>query len=947
MNDHNNISPLDQISGWAWKRVAWHAISTCLLIITFFLLVDLLRIVVQMPVYGVNLFEPRQLIPAPTELPRSLPSSSDRWEQMLTDPATPILTRTVEISITSSTAVFTTSLVVSDTNPLVAEAAQGSIFSDVPLFTRLAFGDIRIRDESLVDSAYPVILEIDPQNSTAAIRVIIEKSFENPPYLEITPEKFLQGVAPRFERVSVHISGLSFLYISPNPYSASKDRVVFQGHSPDRMERIFLSTSFRDDSSNTITYISRQNIVDRLGDLLDDHPLGTWLYGILEVLPLILFVVLFVQIKDLYGQQAQYVRCLLQATCALLVLHLVYSFSAGSANWLPSDNLLKHISTVLGEFLNLWLGYHMRLTLGNGVFFTSFVTLGIILPQGMGAWFPPEQETGGTPGHSHLSLVLRILWGASFLAFALGWLLVGVYAIPAVTEYTYSRELLPVPAWVFWMPAFSILIALVYIVLGALYRKIALQRAPSGLVLLSVYLLVEIEALISLLSRTFDWRADSFSWFMLTGLLGTALALALVRVATRMNFRAGCRKKLSKVARRWGIVLLFLLVFPLYKLYRPDGSLAHSASMMNLAIYLDNFVPLVWLMGVVWLLYYGGRQSSQLSAPIRLAAILVISSVLFSPTSQWLYIPVRFLVGWLLLNSSIRLSGYWDKPKPVEAWDKPQSLYEMALSNRPVWLEKIATIRAADSALRDYRKELVGQLTKGELTTSQFGHLYQARQSELDTYQRETRVQSYLLKDVALVFGPYPTAWQNAWHGAKFGLLLGLPWIVLFLKDFLGASVYPPYHPLLNYAQTILIVTLRWVLVGFALGYFYPYLRGKNGLQKGFGLFLVVVLPSLPLAAIYNENAADWQALLLWALEMFTHCMLLGLIAFDYWTLRQEKRDWQALFDVHGFTYLGVSVSTILAAIATAIVTLLTTQTTSLISASLKFLLPQMPVDLP
>ena len=79
--------------------------------------------------------------------------------------------------------------------------------------------------------------------------------------------------------------------------------------------------------------------------------------------------------------------------------------------------------------------------------------------------------------------------------------------------------------------------------------------------------------------------------------------------------------------------------------------------------------------------------------------------------------------------------------------------------------------------------------------------------------------------------------------------------------------------------------------------------------------------------------------------EILVHCMLLGLVAFDYWTLRQEKRDWQALFEVHSLTSLGISVSTILAAIGTAIVALMTSQTTSLISASLKFLLPQAPID--
>ena len=74
--------------------------------------------------------------------------------------------------------------------------------------------------------------------------------------------------------------------------------------------------------------------------------------------------------------------------------------------------------------------------------------------------------------------------------------------------------------------------------------------------------------------------------------------------------------------------------------------------------------------------------------------------------------------------------------------------------------------------------------------------------------------------------------------------------------------------------------------------------------------------------------------------------MLLGLVAFDYRILKQGYRDWQVLFQVHGLTSAGISISSILAAAGAAAVTLLTSQTTNLVGLALKFVIPQVPTDL-
>jgi hypothetical protein len=75
--------------------------------------------------------------------------------------------------------------------------------------------------------------------------------------------------------------------------------------------------------------------------------------------------------------------------------------------------------------------------------------------------------------------------------------------------------------------------------------------------------------------------------------------------------------------------------------------------------------------------------------------------------------------------------------------------------------------------------------------------------------------------------------------------------------------------------------------------------------------------------------------------------MLLGLMAFDYWTLREGKlRSWQMVFEIHGLTGVGVSISSILVAAGVAVTTLLTTQATNLVSLALNYVIPQVPAGL-
>jgi hypothetical protein len=160
------------------------------------------------------------------------------------------------------------------------------------------------------------------------------------------------------------------------------------------------------------------------------------------------------------------------------------------------------------------------------------------------------------------------------------------------------------------------------------------------------------------------------------------------------------------------------------------------------------------------------------------------------------------------------------------------------------------------------------------------------------------------------------------------------------VRDYLFASIPSGPYPHWDLIADFLNAIAAWGAIGFFFGYFYPYIRGRNGLQKGFTVFIGIVAPALPLMTLFNAHAAAWRSDLFWIVQIFIQCMLVGLVAFDYRIVRKSGFDWPMLFELHGFTRIGISLSSILAAIGVAITGLLSSQATTLVSNALKMSMP-------
>jgi hypothetical protein len=308
-----------------------------------------------------------------------------------------------------------------------------------------------------------------------------------------------------------------------------------------------------------------------------------------------------------------------------------------------------------------------------------------------------------------------------------------------------------------------------------------------------------------------------------------------------------------------------------------------------------------------------------------------MAAVFYPSTTHWLFIPLTFLIGYRLLRRYLQ---------PAESWKELEPLYAPVFGNRIAFLEQIVHMNTGERGYQNLHKTLSAKLGSGDITYAKFVEETEARRKELDESYKTAQLNGKPIKDVALTFGPKETAWENGKHGAYWALLFSLPWMAIWLFNFMSGEAARSSYPLWAFFSDLLNLLTSWVGIGFLFGYFYPFLSGKNGLDKGIRLWLVIVLPALPLALIGNSSLTAWQGFLFWVLQVFIHCMLLGLIAFDYMTLRQGYRDWQMLFELHGIPSVGVSVSTILIAAGTAITTLLQSQTQEIIKTALTFILP-------
>ena len=190
----------------------------------------------------------------------------------------------------------------------------------------------------------------------------------------------------------------------------------------------------------------------------------------------------------------------------------------------------------------------------------------------------------------------------------------------------------------------------------------------------------------------------------------------------------------------------------------------------------------------------------------------------YSSTSIGFYFPIPLILGYMLIRWFLLVRSI-DPPPPDGTRARWNSIAESALNLHR--LERTAAI---------VLKGLEKQLAKGEITWSAYQKRMEPLTRKLNSERQDSLIDGRPPDPLLFSNGATTSAWDNGRTGAIYGLFLALPWILLSLRDVLNSHVGESYV-LLSFLSSALMIVVRWTLYGFFFGYFYAYIRGKNGFQ--------------------------------------------------------------------------------------------------------------------
>jgi len=860
-------------------------------------------------------------------------SSSQFWSGILKE-SEPILGRSRIIDLQPEEMFVTLQLSVDKSTRLAQEIVRDGIEIDLTTFVETAFGTITIDDEPLGPLYREVSWDIQENQDLITASLTTSIQTDSFPFISLQPPLPEENdLVVNRDSLTIHLENTVLRSISVVPDLANSDIVSITNLYPDSLGSVWISLQREVERPNVT--VTRQGFLRALGGRFNTDWINALMFGIVEFIPVFL-VLYFWRTKDSLFSQSQQLKNILWI---LILFHFTIYTLYSLDLYLAKLDWINKVSAS-GNALLRYLGSSTRTPLfGDSPQVLNVAVAGVLLPS---LFFL----------HSRNRLPREQLRNARLI----NWFIVFVILVIILATIVSIRDLLKptdratLPLWSVLMLSLCVTALLMALGFRALYSYLWGRGKPvirpdiPLLTTLAVYLLIFIDFTWAIQNQYLQpWlgRDSEYTLFFLVTIVFGGIFLHSIFYVIRTNFPAlDFANRSPGWVRTLAFFVPFLLAAPIYKIPDATMKLAYQTSLLSLAFEIDNLIIHALMIGIFWYLAQKGADEDatrsrnqpalELTALTRSLGLLALAVIVFNPGQVWRYIPLRFLAGWLLLNVIVRKIDYWKK---IKAYFMP------VVINRLDLLEKIVNFNAATSAYRSYRKEQKDKLSKGEISIAAYARALDERQLHLENYQETLKIKGRSGKELALAFGPFKSAWMNGKHGVKWAAVFSLPWLIIFMTRFLGGRIGVIPYPLLDFLENLISVVGPWLAMGFLLGYYYPYIRGNNGLQKSLWMAGAVILPSLMTGLIYNATAEAWQATLFWALQVFIHCILLGLIAFDYYTLRQGYNDWRMLFDVHGLPEISISISSLGAAIIAAIAALVSNQAPGLIGDVVKGLL--------
>jgi hypothetical protein len=159
-----------------------------------------------------------------------------------------------------------------------------------------------------------------------------------------------------------------------------------------------------------------------------------------------------------------------------------------------------------------------------------------------------------------------------------------------------------------------------------------------------------------------------------------------------------------------------------------------------------------------------------------------------------------------------------------------------------------------------------------------------------------------------------------------------------------GELASTPFPILQILGAVVLPFFAKWLLASFLLGYFFPYIRGSTGLQKGLVLAAGIVLCTLPSNALLLTGTMGDPLALLWeAGQTILFLSALGLWAFDWNTARRYGLGWSDVMSAEGLSATAPFLSSLVAAIGGVASSIISGRVDGIIRSVLELLLKGAP----
>ena len=153
------------------------------------------------------------------------------------------------------------------------------------------------------------------------------------------------------------------------------------------------------------------------------------------------------------------------------------------------------------------------------------------------------------------------------------------------------------------------------------------------------------------------------------------------------------------------------------------------------------------------------------------------------------------------------------------------------------------------------------------------------------------------------------------------GAFLAAVPLIITLYEYLPNRVIAFPYPTADLLAVLLQSIAGWLLIALFFGFFYVHIRGQSGLSKGLAMCVAVVAPVSVYRLLNVPSLNELRPFLLWAIQMFAFCTLLGGAA-DYRTLREHGYQLRDLLTLNNLPWISVYASSIVAALVPAVIAL-------------------------